>query len=651
MSSSDRRPYLTATALTQDFLDACHDNLECGLEMICEIETPDGIIYASDRNKYVGEIFYEALLVFPTIQRTVGEWLAGELQFATLTLELSNVDKRFNKYLPAGSNYGNWIGKRVVVKLGLAEQASTYKTIFSGTITPVGGFRRTVKSIVIVARDDYDKINVKFPTSAITYANYPRCEQKNLGKILPIIYGDYTVELDPYPAAIPAYCVNGNDPEVSFKEKNVLISGITFSCTAHGYDEGDAVEFITTGSLPTPIAISTIYYVRNPSPDSFNISLTSGGALITTSGPQSGSHSVKPKTGAIRADIQLLVSFNANFLFEIDHVYVKRNEIYTVVPSSEILTLNGDKNYFTIRQSGSWMNDGSGGAIPYEWSEGDEFYCRVIGKDISSRDNAVAQVKDLLKTFGGLSDSDFDPNWTTYQNKNSPSQSAIALIKSRIWTSEPTAVLTYALSVLEQIRLEAFINQNGKIQLNSLHFEDWNSSPTYTIQNWDIERNSLRATIDDRNNFNRAQGAFNFLPVVNENIRLTSVLKNQASIAQTGLTISKKIVFPNLYIESQVVAQLKEILRIASGVIEILELNLTWRALLLEIGNLCKMDIDISAIQLSNVPVMVREIGYDPDGFKIVAKLWSFQMLPFNSWNPGYVGITGGQNAIIEEEI
>lgn len=618
--------------------------------MICEIESPDGTIYASDRNKYVGDTFYEALLVFPTIQRTVGEWLSNELQFATLTLELSNVDERFGKYLPGGADYGSWVGKQVVVKLGLAEQASTYTTVFKGSITPVGGFRRTIKSVIIVARDNFDRINVKFPTAAITFGAYPRCEQKNLGKLLPVIYGDWTTELDPYPSAVPAYVVNGNDPQVSFKEKPVTIAGTTHTSTAHGFDDGDAIEFATGGALPSPIVAATVYYARNPTGDTFNISATPFGALINATGG-SGSHTVKAGLGSARADIELVVSSNVNFLFDIDTVYVRRSEIYNLVPVSEIMTVNGDKNFFTVRQNGVWMNDGAGALIAYEWADSDEFFCQVIGKDLSSyRDNPVEQVRDLLKTYGGLVDGDFDANWVTYRDKASPSQSAVVSTKCRIWLAEQNPVLTYGLSIFEQIRLEAFIDRNLKLKINALHFEDWDAAPSYTVKPWDIERNSMRTQIDDRNNFNRAQGAFNFLPIVNENVRATPILKNSASITQTGLTISKKIVFPNLYVESQVVAQLREILRISSGIIEVFDLNLTWRALLLDIGSFVKMNINVASINLENVPAMVREIGYDPDGLKIVSKLWSFQMLPFGSWNPGYNGITGGQAATIDEE-
>jgi hypothetical protein len=651
MSSSDRKPYLTATVLNQALLDACHDNLECRLEMICEIGTPIGTIYASDRNKYVGGRFYEALLVFPEIKRSVGEWLSNELQFSTLTLELSNVDQRFNNFLPSGADYGGWIGREVIVKVGLAEQASTYTTIFKGSVTSVGGFRRTVKSIVIVSRDNFDRLNAKFPNTAITYAAYPKCEQKNLGKIIPYIYGDWTTETDPYPSAVPAYAVNGSDPLVNFKEKSVTISGALLTTTAHGLDDDDKIQLDTSGSLPAPFAPATTYWVVNSTSDTFELSLTMGGLSIVSGGPQSGVHQFIADPSSARRDVALLISQNDNTFFNHSGVYLKRGEVFSPVPPGQLVGPGGSFNFFYVKQSGVWVDDGAGGTVAFEYDTADEFYCQVRGKDLSGyNDNPVAQVKDLLKTFSGLVDGDFDANWVTYRDKNTPAQSNIAGLKTRIWVAEQTPTLAYCLSIFEQIRLEAFIDRNLKLKINALHFEDWTAAPSYTVKNWDIEKESLRTSIDDRNNFNRAQGVFAFLPIVNENARATALYKNQDSITQTGQTISKKIVFPNLYVEAQVELQLIEILRLASSIIEIFDFNLTWRALLLDIGNFVKLNIDIASIQLESVPAMIREIGYNPQGLKLPAKIWSFQMVPFQSWNPGYTGITGGQSATITKE-
>jgi hypothetical protein len=67
--------------------------------------------------------------------------------------------------------------------------------------------------------------------------------------------------------------------------------------TAHGLSEGDKVYFTTTGALPTGISAGTVttnnYFVRNPAADTFNISSTLTGALINTSGTQSGVHTLR----------------------------------------------------------------------------------------------------------------------------------------------------------------------------------------------------------------------------------------------------------------------------------------------------------------------------------------------------------------------
>jgi len=60
--------------------------------------------------------------------------------------------------------------------------------------------------------------------------------------------------------------------------------------TAHGLLEGNQVSFTTTGALPTGVVAGTTYYVRAPTTNTFNISATPTGALITTTGTQSGVH-------------------------------------------------------------------------------------------------------------------------------------------------------------------------------------------------------------------------------------------------------------------------------------------------------------------------------------------------------------------------
>jgi hypothetical protein len=652
MSSSNRRPYLTATVLDQSLLDFCHDNLETRLEMVVEIETPDGTIYASDRNKYVGGTFYEALLNFPVIGRTVGEWLSNTLQFSTLTLELSNVDGRFNKYLPAGASYGSWTGKRVEVKLGLAEQAGTYKTIFRGSVTDVGGFKRSTRSVTVIARDDYDAINQDFPTGVFTEAEFPKIESKNIGKVVPVIYGDWTTATEPSPAAIPALCVNGNDPRVTMKDKPVAsvaapASPCVFTVIDHDFTANDPVKLTTSGTLPSPFSTLTTYYIKTIlGQDTFTLSSSPGGSDLNATTSGSGDHRIIIAAGSSTRNVQLVQSSVDLTYFDTGNVFVKRGDVYYAVPVGSIANIGTGSKSFEIIQGGTWF-----GGAAYAFDQGDTFWTKVKGKDLGAYDdNLVSQARDILITYGGVLAGSLHSNWDTYRDKASPSQSAITLIKSRAWIGEKQSALTYALSMLEQVRLEAFIDRDLKVKINSLHFEDWPSSPSYTVKNWDIVRGTFKTSTDERNNFNAAQGNFNFLPDLNQNAYLTPVFRNQAAVTQTGKRIAKRVVFPNLYNLDDAVAQTQEIIRLASSGFETISVSTTWRSILKDIGDFVKTDIEIGSTIFDGVPAMIRDVGYDPVGLTVVLKLWSMSLVPFPGYVPGYAGTVGGYSATISEE-
>jgi hypothetical protein len=59
--------------------------------------------------------------------------------------------------------------------------------------------------------------------------------------------------------------------------------------------EGATITFGTTGALPTGVIPGVLYYARNVVGTTFNLSTTPSGALINTSGTQSGTHSISPR--------------------------------------------------------------------------------------------------------------------------------------------------------------------------------------------------------------------------------------------------------------------------------------------------------------------------------------------------------------------
>lgn len=64
------------------------------------------------------------------------------------------------------------------------------------------------------------------------------------------------------------------------------------SQVAHGHPANRPVKLATTGALPPELVAGTTYYVKSPAADTFNLSAAPGGAAITTTGAQSGVHTL-----------------------------------------------------------------------------------------------------------------------------------------------------------------------------------------------------------------------------------------------------------------------------------------------------------------------------------------------------------------------
>jgi len=580
MSTRNRREYLTSMVLDQAFLDRCQDNLENKLELVVNIESPIGTIHASDRNKYLGSTFYEALTQFPVVTRKLGEWLSGQIEFSTLTIALSNVDGRFNRISPAGADFTGWVNKFLEVLVGLRDVESTYTEIFTGRVTDVGGFQRDRAAITLIARDQFDSANSSFPNEVFTADNFPFIDDSLIGVAVPIIYGDYTVALretklepteptSPVAAvpSIPAFAVNGSHPSV------------------------------LDGSL----------------------------------------------------ELQLIISANDNEFFDTSEVFLKRGDSYFKFDAADVVHVTGNR-VFTIKQENSGGVTLIGGEF-YQYSQGDTFFVRVRGKDLGSySDNIVWQARDILLTYGGIVSGDLDANWPTFRDKASPAQSAISTFKSRIWVQEPQQVMAFVASLLQQVRIEVFVSRQNKFKINSLHFEDFPPTPDFRVRNWDLADNTINPQLDDRNVWNRARASYNFDPGTGDNTRETPVFRNQASISQAGKEISKRVIFPNLYEEATVILQLQEMLKLASGYAEIVEMTLTPRFILKDLGEFVSLNIDIGSTVISEAPAMIREIGYDPNGLRQPVKVWSMQMINFPGYNPGHAGIVGGSTATITQE-
>jgi len=62
--------------------------------------------------------------------------------------------------------------------------------------------------------------------------------------------------------------------------------------TAHGYGVNDPITFDTLGALPAPLVAGTVYFIKNPTANTFEVSTTTVGASINTTTSGSGLHTM-----------------------------------------------------------------------------------------------------------------------------------------------------------------------------------------------------------------------------------------------------------------------------------------------------------------------------------------------------------------------
>ena len=96
------------------------------------------------------------------------------------------------------------------------------------------------------------------------------------------------------PRGLPLYYWNatiGNTPSTV----SITIASPAVVTTTLDLLDATAIQFQTTGALPTGLIVGTTYYTKYLSSTTFNLALTPGGAAINTTGTQSGITQISPR--------------------------------------------------------------------------------------------------------------------------------------------------------------------------------------------------------------------------------------------------------------------------------------------------------------------------------------------------------------------
>jgi len=303
-------------------------------------------------------------------------------------------------------------------------------------------------------------------------------------------------------------------------------------------------------------------------------------------------------------------------------------------------------NFDTVpsQAAGYWVvlvnsfNKVAGGTLPYVPLTGDIATLGVmVPYDTALYSNPISIAREILYTLGDLTSGDLDTSsWGTLETKSTPAQSSMVDIKARIWIGKPEdTVLGSVLSLLEQVRVELFVDDSQKIKLSSLHFEDWpDPSDQKRVEQFHINEQSVKIKADERNYFNAALGSYAFTPVTNKTQLQTGQYYNSNSLIKTGKYVSKAIDFPNLHIKADVILQLKEFIRLYSAGLEYIDAQVAWTHLLVDLSDFLSFNFNIGSLVFDNKPVMVRDIGFDPNTSSMNFRLLSLSNFAYANYQP-----------------
>jgi hypothetical protein len=139
--------------------------------------------------------------------------------------------------------------------------------------------------------------------------------------------------------------------------------------TAHGFTNGTKIVFSTTGALPTGLVAGTPYFVVSAVTDDFQVSATSGGSAINTTGTQSGTQTVVRAIGTsgTQSGVQTATTPGAITAFDTVQAGTKRTLVFDgvltlthnatslILPgAANIVTAAGDSAGFLSLGSGNW---------------------------------------------------------------------------------------------------------------------------------------------------------------------------------------------------------------------------------------------------------------------------------------------------------
>ncbi len=235
-----------------------------------------------------------------TYDQNIISGTAGETLAAGNVVYLKLSDARW--YLATQATASTCIG----VRLGIAQGAATVGTAVTiliggrdanqSALTPGSDYYLSSSGTISTSAGATNEVFVGRADAPTTLIFDPEFSKALLGNNtdIPVGSGNKLVTQTGFQKQAESYAASSGSSTntIAGNPTITIASPAVITLSAHGLHVGDAVQFTTTGALPTGITASTTYYVISAglTANAFEIAATPGGTAINTSGTQSGTH-------------------------------------------------------------------------------------------------------------------------------------------------------------------------------------------------------------------------------------------------------------------------------------------------------------------------------------------------------------------------
>jgi hypothetical protein len=221
-------------------------------------------------------------------------------------------------------------------------------------------------------------------------------------------------------------CRNATNPAIfdagRFHTTIVVPATDTFTTVGHGFVNGDTIRFLSSGAAAGGITDMTVtYYVRNSTSDTFQVSTTSGGAIVDVTATGTNQFVFKWNDGARDVwdtvddrnnDLGVLSAGDLPAGWNSDHYCGGRgvqtsNSVWLDVTSDGQCDSAGDQCVFRDKISGLEWTESQGGSISWSFAVGS---CDILNFNGKS-DWRLPDMKDLAGAQSHGIFSVLEPNW------------------------------------------------------------------------------------------------------------------------------------------------------------------------------------------------------------------------------------------------